>query len=248
LSTPKLRNHPSLLFYVAILTFDTPPEEKERIGFLKIRTFVLVVCEGSKTEPNYFNSIKKSLPKSVLETIQVDIIGTGTNTLTVVDRTVEEVEKAIRVRNRKFDEVWVVIDRDSFPAQRFNNAVFRCQGLGYGCAWSNEAFELWYVLHFQYRNTGMSRDDYKGVITNEINNRIAQAENPSIRTFAYRKNDERMYALLQEFGDEVFATNNADRLLADFHNTRYSTHNPCTKVHKLVQSLNALKESEAEEE
>jgi CRP-like cAMP-binding protein len=26
LSTPKLRNHPSLLFYVAILTFDTPPK------------------------------------------------------------------------------------------------------------------------------------------------------------------------------------------------------------------------------
>jgi hypothetical protein len=223
-------------------------EKKEEIEFLKIRIFILAVCEGSKTEPNYFNAIKIGLPKNVLETVQVEIIGTGANTLTVVDRAEKEVEKADRVRNRKFDEVWVVIDRDSFPPEHFNNAIFRCQGLGYGCAWSNEAFELWYVLHFQYRNTPMSRDDYKGVITNEINNRIAQVENPSIRTFTYRKNNERMYALLQEFGDEAFATNNANRLLANFHDTRYATHDPCTKIHELVQSLNALRESETEEE
>lgn len=223
-------------------------EEKERIEFLKVRTFILVVCEGSKTEPNYFNAIKKSLPKNVLETVQVDIIGTGTNTLTVVDRAVEEVEKAARVRNRVFDAVWVVIDRDSFPAEHFNNAIFRCQGLGYGCAWSNEAFELWYVLHFQYRNTAMIREDYEGVITTEVNKCIANADQPSIRQFSYLKNDERMYAILHEFGDEDFAMENARKLIGNFHDTRYSTHDPCTKVHELVASLNALREPEAEEE
>lgn len=213
-----------------------------------VRHTVLIVCEGSKTEPNYFHAIKQNLPRNVLETVQVDIVGTGTNTLTVVDLAAEEVEKADRIRNRKFDAVWVVIDRDSFPAERFNNAVFRCQGLGYDCAWSNEAFELWYVLHFQYRNTAMSRDDYKGVITQEINARIAQAENPSIKTFTYLKNDERMYALLKEFGDEAFAINNAENLMANFQDTRYANHNPCTKVHELLQALNSLQERSNEEE
>jgi hypothetical protein len=37
LSTPKLRNHPSLLFYVAILTFDTPPEKGYQLSINKFR-------------------------------------------------------------------------------------------------------------------------------------------------------------------------------------------------------------------
>jgi hypothetical protein len=232
----------------AVLKRRRRKEEKERIEFLKVRTFILVVCEGSKTEPNYFEAIKAELPKHVLETVNVEIIGTGNNTVQVVDRAEAEVARAKQVRNRVFDQVWVVIDRDSFPAQDFNNAIFRCRGLGFGCAWSNEAFELWYVLHFQYRNTAMSRKDYAQVITTEVNRCIANADRPSIRAFAYAKNDASMYAILKEFGDESFAVDNAHRLLENFHDARYANHNPCTTVHELVVALNALRETDTEEE
>ena len=224
-------------------------EEKERIEFQAVRQFILVVCEGEKTEPNYFQSLKNTLPKNVLETVQIDIVGTGANTETVVDLAQEEVQKAKERRNREFDQVWIVIDRDSFPAQHFNNAIFRCEGLGYHCAWSNEAFELWYVLHFQYRNTAMGRQDYAGVIEQEIRSRIVQAESPSIREFTYAKNDPNMLAVLQEFGDEGGAIRNADKLVDLYDDQRYSTHNPCTQVHELVRALNVLRnDGSAEEE
>lgn len=218
---------------------------KERVAIRAVRTFILVVCEGERTEPNYFNALRDALPKNVLETTRIDVVGTGANTLSVVERAQEEERRAGEIRNRKFDQVWVVIDRDSFPAGNFNNAIFKCQGLtNYHCAWSNEAFELWYVLHFQYRNTAMGRDEYATVITDEIRRRISEAEAPSVKCFTYEKNDERMYALLQEFGNQDIAIRNADKLLKNFSDTRFANHNPCTTVHQLVLAINALRDTE----
>ena len=31
-------------------------------------------------------------------------------------------------------------------------------------AWTNEAFELWYLLHFNFYNTGISRKQYQDLI------------------------------------------------------------------------------------
>ncbi|WP_338327290.1 RloB domain-containing protein [Porphyromonas gingivalis] len=31
---------------------------------------------------------------------------------------------------------------------------------GFGCAWTNEAFGLWFLLHFQYLDVPISRDAY----------------------------------------------------------------------------------------
>lgn len=38
-----------------------------------------------------------------------------------------------------------------------------------GCAWSNEAFELWYLLHFIDRITSMERSEYKNAISSAVN-------------------------------------------------------------------------------
>lgn len=221
-------------------------EQKDKTESINIRKFVLIVCEGTKTEPNYFEALRRRLPKNVLETVVVDIIGTGANTLSVVERTEDEVEKAKKVRNKKFDSVWVVIDKDGFPPQNFNNSIFRCEGLGYNCAWSNEAFELWYVLHFQYRNTGMSREAYSKVIEDEINSKIKSSDSPSIGTFKYKKNDSNMFDFLEEFGDVEFAKANAKKLVDNFKDMKYSTHNPCTKVYELVEYLESLRKTSEE--
>ena len=34
-------------------------EHKRKVGTREIRQYFLIVCEGAKTEPNYFESIKK---------------------------------------------------------------------------------------------------------------------------------------------------------------------------------------------
>lgn len=218
-------------------------KDKDRIEFKKIRRFILIVCEGEKTEPLYFEAKKKKLPKAVIETTLTKVLGTGSNTTQVVELAQKEIEKAKQNRNKEYDQVWIVIDRDSFPSQNFNDAIFKCQAVGFDITWSNEAFELWYVLHYQYRNTPMSRDDYKKVLEKEISSKLSKET-----AFKYQKNDSKFYDVLQKTGDEDFAINNAKKLVANFKDTRYANHNPCTMVYALVEKLNSLIDDYNEDE
>ena len=87
------------------------------------------------------------------------------------------VDEALRLKKayeknttRPVDKLWVVFDRDSFVANDFNNAITRCAQNTpvVGCAWSNEAFELWYLLHFHYYNNAISRKDYQDLIEQNL--------------------------------------------------------------------------------
>jgi hypothetical protein len=149
------------------------------------RERILIVCEGEKTEPNYFEAIKKKLPPRVAE---VRIHGEGANTLTLVD-TACELRDVRAGGDYQFDQVWVVFDRDSFPADDFDNAIARAEARGMKCAWSNEAFELWYILHFEYRNTEMPRGDY-------------QRKLDTLLQEHYRKNAPDMYDKLAVLGNQ----------------------------------------------
>lgn len=55
-------------------------ERKERKRKEEIRSkrlYFLIVCEGEKTEPLYFEAFKYDLPKGVLENATIDIQGEG---------------------------------------------------------------------------------------------------------------------------------------------------------------------------
>jgi hypothetical protein len=176
----------------------------------------LIVCEGERTEPNYFRRFR--VPREVAE---VKVEGTGYNTLSLV-------EEAVRLRDRyemsDDDEVWCVFDKDSFNAAYFNDAIIRAQAYGFHSAYSNEAFELWYLLHFHYYNTGIDRGQY------------IEKLNRLLRPRPYLKNDPGMYDLLQE--KQGAAIRNATRLLADNQSSSPANDNPSTTVHLLVIELN----------
>lgn len=209
-------------------------EKKRRTGYIPKRTYFLIICEGTKTEPCYFEAIKRELPQGMLD--YVDIEGLGKNTISIIEEGIKLREKALKDRNRIYDEVWAVFDKDSFPDRNFNNAINRGESLKdkIHCAWTNEAFELWYLLHFQYVNTGMSRTNYQPFIERELSKKMN-------KPFVYKKNSPDMYALLQKYGNEAQAIIWAESLEKRYDNKEFATHNPCTKVHKLVSKLNALK-------
>ena len=118
---------------------------------------ILIVCEGTKTEPNYFEAFKSFNRGTTVYDIEVK--GLGDNTINVVDKAIELKGKG------EYDRVWAVFDKDSFSADKFNRAIIKGDNNGIGCAWSNEAFELWYLYHFVNRTTGMSRTEYKKAIS-----------------------------------------------------------------------------------
>jgi len=192
----------------------------------KPKVFFLIVCEGEKTEPNYFKKFKSEFDGVILE---VDCVGKGYNTQKVV-------EEAIRIRDKnpnKYDRVWAVFDKDSFPDKNFNSAIQRADLNDIGCAWSNEAFELWYLLHFQYRNTSMGREDYKKAIEKEINKIWKKG-----KSFRYAKNSTEIYDVLQKYGSQKQAIKRAEKLSKQRGNCkRFATHNPRTQVHELVKQL-----------
>ncbi len=213
-------------------------EHKRLIEIRSVRKYYLIVCEGTKTEPNYFESFKMDLPKGVLTAYKIEIEGTGRNTQSLIDEALRLKTKYKQEHNRTIDKLWVVFDKDSFSAGDFNSAINRCKESvpEIGCAWSNEAFELWYLLHFHYYNNAISRSDYQRLIEENLKPHLGDE-------FKYEKNSSQMYTVLKEYGNRNDALRNA-KLLKQTYEERgdYANHNPCTMVYELIEELLGLKE------
>ncbi len=136
-------------------------EKKRKINTREKLVYFLIVCEGEKTEPNYFKALEKRLPRG---TIELKIDGVGRNTVGLVEYAINQRDLVCR----KFDRVWVVFDKDDFPDDNFNGALIKANSNNINCAWSNEAFELWFLLHFQFVNNCMKRGAYKAFLEREI--------------------------------------------------------------------------------
>ena len=138
------------------------------------------------------------------------------------------------------DKIWVVFDRDSFEPDNFNEAIDLCKNSSpeIGCAWTNEAFELWYLLHFHFYNTAINRKRYQKLIEGNLGG-----------DYKYQKNSKEMYDLLKERGSLKLAIKFATKLESEFEGrTDFSNHNPCTKVHHLVAELFGLEKLLIEED
>lgn len=181
-----------------------------RVNTREIRPRFLIVCEGEKTEPNYFKGFR--VPKLV-----IDVQGLGENPSNLV-------QSAKRFKDQEeYDQVWCVFDRDDWTEEDFNNAIHSARSHNFKVAYSNEAFELWYVLHFEFLNTGIPRSDYLAKLTSLLGQR-------------YQKNSLTIYDDLSE--KQLFAINNAERLIQTYKPQNPVRNNPSTTVHLLVQELN----------
>lgn len=202
---------------------------KRNENFKEEREYFLLFCEGERTEPNYFLSIAKSLPKNTVK-IEIDPKG-GLNTVSLVNHAIN-VFPNYKKSNPQIDyNVWIIFDKDSFPNQDFDNAINMAKANGFNTAQSNEAFELWYLLHFEFYNTGISRRQYGNLLSNYIGKK-------------YLKNDPDIYNILNELDNcsEENAIRNARRLIELNNLLPDSQSNPITYVHELVEELNKYRE------
>ena len=181
-----------------------------KVNTREIKQKFLIVCEGEKTEPNYFRSFR--VPKVVIE-----IQGLGYNPSKLV-------QEANDLKSQDdYDQVWCVFDRDDWTKEDFNNAISSAKKYGFKVAYSNEAFELWYVLHLEFLNTGIPRDDYIKKLTSLLGKK-------------YQKNSKTIYDNLLDKQDTAFK--NAKKLLEEYKPSQPEQDNPSTTVHLLVEQLN----------
>ena len=183
-----------------------------KVNTREVRQRFLIVCEGEKTEPNYFRSFR--VPKNVIE---IDIKGLGQNPSKLVNSAKKLNEK------EDYDQVWCVFDRDAWTKEDFNNAIKNAEDWEFQVAYSNEAFKLWYVLHFEFLSSGIPRSDYIKKLKSLLGHK-------------YQKNSDTIYEEL--FDKEPTAIKNAITLLKQYNPHNPVDDNPSTTVHLLVQELN----------
>lgn len=183
----------------------------------KPKDSILIVCEGKETEPNYFKSFK-------VKTVDVEAVGIGQNTVSLVRKAIELRDKS-KANGKIHNQVWCVFDRDSFPAENFKDAFTLAKQNDLKIAYSNEAFELWYLLHFNYYDTAFSRNNYEDMLTKLIGKK-------------YDKKDKKMYEKLENLGNKKSALEHANKLLSSYPDFNPEKNNPSTTVHHLVCELN----------
>lgn len=206
-------------------------KEKKRLSKKETSCRILIVCEGEKTEPNYFRSFQ--VGKNSHFVYEIECKGDGHNTIDVVNVAIEQ--KCAADQFTSFDSVWAVFDRDSFPKERFNSAIAKAKAHGIEVAWSNEAFELWYLYHFHNRVTAMTRNEYQKAISVAVNNSDKWRGR---RPYKYMKNEVRNYDIMTKYGNIEQAIKWAKQQHNSFEeNKHYADHNPCTLVYKLVEQL-----------
>jgi hypothetical protein len=183
----------------------------------------LIVCGAAVTEVKYFESFR--VPKKV--------VPEPVDPSQLVKRAYEMAKKYANENKEEYDQVWCVFDRDphvdSMTAENFNNAFQNAKTYGIHIAYSNECFEIWYILHFELLSTGLPRSDYQGKLTKHLGQK-------------YKKNDSKMYEKLQNYQPD--AIRNAKNLLKEYQDKpNPEQDNPSTTVHLLVQALNDAENS-----
>lgn len=196
------------------------------LGSRKLKRTILIVCEGY-TEVYYFQSFR-------LGSLEIECVPTGRSKMSLVKKA-EDLS-----REREYEEVWCVFDFDHDPRNPsqindYNSAIDSARKKGFSCAYSNDCFELWYLLHFNLVEGRLTRSqisiklgklllvkDYaiqskKAASAKEIVNKIAT--NPK--------------------ANQMSAISNARRLHDNCKNRKYHEQNPVTLIYKLVQRLNA---------
>ena len=202
---------------------------------------ILIACEDENTEPYYFNKYKKKFeeiwPK---ETLFLKPIGTGRNSLGVVERAIEERSILANEANKTtIDQTWAVFDKDDLDKsegnrRNFNQAFELGNSENVRIAYSNECFELWLLLYLE------DVDKEMPIPRKEIYKRLESALNRVCpEAFDYEHGNNNVVDLVVKYGDKHAAIKRAEELFS-FHSKAIHSpieSNPITLVHDLVKEL-----------
>lgn len=204
-------------------------ERKRELRDPKPNSF-LIVSEGKKTEPLYFDGLAKHIYNKYGDSISVEkplIMTQGEGKCTV--SLVEETSRIVSRSRLIYSQVWVVFDKDDF--QNFDEAVSLAEARGFRAAWSNQSFEYWIYLHFHYSDSALHRDNW----VKKLSDLLKKA---GICEEGYQKNDPNVFHFVTTMGSLKVAVGNAIRIEKSYKNKeRPSQCDPCTKVHHLILEL-----------
>ena len=192
-----------------------------------LRARILIVCEGAKTEPHYFEEIRLRSRTGVAD-IQICGKECGSAPISVVDYAEQRWLEA----GKDFDQIFCVFDRDRHES--FDQAVDRIQALnkhGFRAIYSHPSFEYWLLLHFGYTRKSFVAQGKRSagdVLEKELSNHFVEAFG-----VPYQKGMKTVFTMLQ---DRLASADKAARQAID-DAVKTLEPNPSTRVHELVAVL-----------
>jgi len=185
---------------------------------------ILIVCEGEKTEPNYFDELKDH---HQLNTVNVDG-KCGSDPWSVYQHAIKCARQA-KVNNDPYDKVYCVFDKDKHTTyQKALTAIVRKES--FTAINSVPCFEYWLLLHFTYTTQPFDASGNKSAGDKTID---------ELRKYLpdYQKSDKgifnRLFLKLED------AKTNSLRALDESNANQ--TDNPSTHIHELVDCLQNLR-------
>lgn len=180
----------------------------------EIRNKILIIC-GGKTEKIYFEQHRANLARVTVKADKHD-----ESPSRIVNRAIKE------KKNKEYIQIWCVFDKDDF--NDFDEAIDLAEKNEIRYAFSNEAFELWFLLHFKYIECYKNRKKCIEELEKELG-------------IDYDKVDEKIYGLLEgKMSQAVLNAKKAhQRHMAD--SGKQSNWSSCTTVYLLIEELNRWK-------
>jgi hypothetical protein len=187
---------------------------------------IYIYCNGELAEPLYFQEFKDYLRSRTI------IISHNRFKRCSPWELIQKVaiEKKTLTNRKKFivqdgDQCWCVFDVDEYWHQnsnKFKAAIKLANDNDIILAWSNECFELWYLLHFQVLQTGISRRDYNTKLKTHFQRLDSNTYTKNCSVFA------RIISIQPEaikHAKQIFQANKVEN-------------NPSTAVFRLVEEIN----------
>ena len=188
---------------------------------------VLIALEDTKSSKYYFDALLKD-KKLTGQVIFAKHIGTDP------ENVVEAIVKhELENPTKQYEKRWAVIDKDDWSKKQINGAINRAKDLGICIAISNEAYELWILLHFK----PLSRYTHRTELNRELNRIFRERFGVD-----YSKSSQEVYAFTVGLQSE--AIKNSKQLVAMHIRNNGSLNacenNPLSLVFELVECLNSL--------
>lgn len=201
---------------------------------------VLIVCEGEKTEPFYFEEMRVYLD---LDSANIKIDGSCDSSPKSVVEYAQELFIKERVKAGNYDRVFCVFDRDQhvtfdYALDKIHSINVELKNEGYSeedvfmAIRSIPAFEYWFLLHFI-----PSTKPYSPVGTKSVGDQVI--DNLKIYLPNYEKKQKGIYKYSIDNGLIAGAKAHSKRIFENSKNT--GDINPSTNVHDLVEYLEKLK-------
>jgi len=188
---------------------------------------ILIACEGTKTEPNYFAALRDKLRLNKRNVVIADK-KKGLDPKSLVDYAIEEFEA-----DGDFNCVYCVFDKDKHATYDTALDKLRSKHLKGGATLyaitSVPCFEVWLLLHFVYTTRSYEAP---------LGNSNAELVITDVKTHLpnYEKGSRNIF---DSVSDKTGTAIEYAKQLEKFQETS-GTDNPSTKVHLLVEYLQQL--------